>query len=77
MTTGICCHPGTALCASGMVRPRGFKSVAQVSCSPGGTGDQPQGPSDRGLSPFMRSRMKLSLSGVWKAYDMHTMNGQS
>lgn len=21
--------------------------------------------------------MKLSLSGVWKAYDMHTMNGQS
>lgn len=30
-----------------------------------------------GLSPFMRSRMKLSLSGVWKAYDIHTMNGQS
>lgn len=29
------------------------------------------------LSPFMRSRMKLSLSGVWKAYDMHTMKGQS
>ena len=28
-------------------------------------------------SPFMRSRMKLSLSGVWKAYDMQTMNGQS
>lgn len=28
-------------------------------------------------SPFMRSRMKLSLSGVWNAYDMHTMNGQS
>lgn len=21
--------------------------------------------------------MKLSLSGVWKAYDMHTMKGQS
>lgn len=28
-------------------------------------------------SPFMRSRMKLSLSGVWNAYDMQTMNGQS
>lgn len=27
--------------------------------------------------PFMRSRMKHSLSGVWKAYVIHTMNGQS
>ena len=27
--------------------------------------------------PFMRSRMKQSLSGVWKAYVMQTMNGQS
>lgn len=27
--------------------------------------------------PFIRSRMKHSLSGVWKAYVMHTMKGQS
>lgn len=27
--------------------------------------------------PFMRSRMKQSLSGVWKAYVIHTMKGQS
>lgn len=29
------------------------------------------------ILPFMRSRMKQSLSGVWKAYVIHTMNGQS
>lgn len=27
--------------------------------------------------PFIRSRMKQSLSGVWKAYVIHTMKGQS
>lgn len=41
--------------------------------APAGPG--PLGPAPG--SPFMRSRMKLSLSGVWKAYDMQTMKGQS
>lgn len=31
----------------------------------------------RAALPFIRSRMKQSLSGVWKAYVIHTMKGQS
>jgi len=27
--------------------------------------------------PFIRSRMKINLSGVWKAYVMQTIKGQS
>lgn len=73
---------GKSPCVRGQSATKSGLEAGDTPSDPIFCSDPPSPPShgsrrQEATLPFIRSRMKHSLSGVWKAYVMHTMKGQS